>query len=371
MLLFLAPVLALLTLTPPAQSLPQSAQRPLFAPSPWVSNRTRDSSIPLSLFHSIDEHARLADIAYCLPLIGIAYPFHCPSRCSDFPNFELISNFGPIPIPILDQSASGYLAYDHTLDRPRIIVSFRGTYSLVDTLTDLATAHQSFVPFQSDEAGKPVNGTPDSKCDGCTVHNGFLTSYHATRPQVIKHLGDALLNHPNYQLTVVGHSMGGSMALLFALEMRARGMNLSVSTFGQPATGNLQFAQHVEARLAGNGPDGSLMYRRVTHKGDIVPALPFVSWGFSQTAGELYIRKDDLPQTIEDVTYCPERNGSGCYESQRISRGWSPWRFLPRDYITSHRQYLHLLGLCSAGNEAAPLAARHGRDSLLFGNHDI
>ena len=46
-----------------------------------------------SLFAELEELARVVDITYCVGSIGagIQDPFQCPSRCGDFPSFELVT----------------------------------------------------------------------------------------------------------------------------------------------------------------------------------------------------------------------------------------------------------------------------------------
>jgi hypothetical protein len=63
------------------------AQAPLQTPP---SNAT---TIPATLFAELEELSRIVDIAYCVGTagLGISKPFQCVSRCSEFPNFELIN----------------------------------------------------------------------------------------------------------------------------------------------------------------------------------------------------------------------------------------------------------------------------------------
>lgn len=51
-----------------------------------------DRSVSPALFTQLEELARVVDISYCISLanVGISKPFTCLSRCSEFPDFELI-----------------------------------------------------------------------------------------------------------------------------------------------------------------------------------------------------------------------------------------------------------------------------------------
>lgn len=50
-------------------------------------------NISRSLFESLEELARIVDIAYCVGSSGIQKPFQCLSRCKEFEGFELVTVF--------------------------------------------------------------------------------------------------------------------------------------------------------------------------------------------------------------------------------------------------------------------------------------
>lgn len=47
--------------------------------------------VSAELFWSLEEHSRLADIAYCVGSTGIREPFSCNSHCDEFEGFELVN----------------------------------------------------------------------------------------------------------------------------------------------------------------------------------------------------------------------------------------------------------------------------------------
>ena len=51
------------------------------------------TSVSPTLFAELEELSRVVDITYCVGSVGagIQPPFACPSRCGDFPSFELIT----------------------------------------------------------------------------------------------------------------------------------------------------------------------------------------------------------------------------------------------------------------------------------------
>ncbi|MGZ7078526.1 MAG: lipase family protein [Thermoanaerobaculia bacterium] len=121
------------------------------------------------------------------------------------------------------------------------------------------------------------------------VHSGFFRNVRATRFDVLQELkaalaGKSLLEpdrsvpHPMQALYVTGHSLGGAMAVLFALsvdgneEHRAiAGRLRAVYTYGQPMTVGdplPEVAQQVARKV----------FRHVIAR-DLIPALPAKPWG--------------------------------------------------------------------------------------------
>ncbi|KAI1718614.1 lipase (class 3) domain-containing protein [Ditylenchus destructor] len=83
-------------------------------------------------------------------------------------------------------------------------------------------------------------------------------------------LRQTMFQHPTAELWVFGHSLGGSIASLAAAWIARLGMigteRIRFVSFGQPRTGNLEFAQTF---------DNLVPYKyRVVHKGDCVSKLP-------------------------------------------------------------------------------------------------
>lgn len=133
----------------------------------------------------------------------------------------------------------GYLALDHNTTNPRIIVAFRGTYSLANALVDLSAGQQEYLPYPSD--GHTIEA---DKCEDCFVHQGFLESWSQTEKIISRVVKELREMHPEYQLTLVGHSLGGAVAALAGLDFGGRGWKPRVVTFGEPKVGNKNLAEY-------------------------------------------------------------------------------------------------------------------------------
>ena len=233
--------------------------------------------------------------------------------------------------PYLSDSC-GYIALSHPPAPKRIIIAFRGTYSLANAIADLSLSKQSYLPYPSDGHSSP---TPeDQKCENCTVHSGFLESW----TQAERLIGEAVSNlvkvwkaERGYELVLVGHSLGGAVAALAALEFHAKGYGPVVTTFGEPRVGNEALARFIDRKFT---PE---TYRRLTHVNDPVPLLPLSEWGFAPHQTEFYINQKQLPPKQEKILRCEGPEDKECIAGGGVN---------PLQLFWSHRDYFVRLGVC-------------------------
>lgn len=130
-----------------------------------------------------------------------------------------------------------------------LVLAFRGTEQakLTDLLTDARLMPRAFDP----ERGGGGGG------DGPAAHDGFLEAWDAVRGRVLGLLDDARGAGPRaaalgrggggaWRLCVTGHSLGGALATLCALEVAASGragLSVSLVNFGSPRVGNTAFCE--------------------------------------------------------------------------------------------------------------------------------
>jgi predicted lipase len=136
------------------------------------------------------------------------------------------------------------------------ILAFRGTASIRNWITD-ADFKRNLLMW--DNTGADVE-----------VHAGFLAALDSIVPELWKALGGS----PAFKIQnckpifVTGHSLGGALAILAALELQRQGFQIAqVYTFGQPRVGNSAFKRLYEAAL------GASTFR-VVYQEDIVPRVP-------------------------------------------------------------------------------------------------
>lgn len=380
-----------------AEPHPEHQQRPISSSSS-DDGYPGANSVSTALFASLERLARLVDITYCVGTTGISPPFSCASRCKEFPNLQLASTWNT---GVLMSDSCGYVAVDHGSGSKHgagggggggagqdgaIVVAFRGTYSITNTVIDLSTVPQEYVPYPAPDDGRG-NGT-ENRCANCTVHMGFLESWTQARKLVLPVLKSARARHRGYPVHLVGHSLGGAVALLAALELRvALGWDdLVVTTFGEPQTGNDGFVDYVDRVFGLGGLDGydpdleERVYRRVTHVDDPVPLLPLSEWGYRSHAGEVFIAKSELSPGVEDLRLCrgdedpaciagadsavlarmaevmnevprAERKGEGWLDTLSDTMAGIPSRLKLWQLLFAHRDYFWRLGLCVPGGD--------------------
>jgi pimeloyl-ACP methyl ester carboxylesterase len=329
-------------------------QFPFFRQQEADKQAPGNHSIARDFYLELEELSRLVDVSYCIGIQGpgIKEPFECPSRCKDFPTVKLVTTWNTGPM--LSDSC-GYIAIDEgnkTLDKePRIIVAFRGTYSIANTVYDLSTIPQEYVSYPDDDNGSNPNAT---KCENCAVHMGFYASWKNTRNVILPVIEEISLAYPHHKLVLVGHSLGGAVAALAAMELLARGYDPTITTFGEPRVGNQGLVDFIDAQF-GLDPNSTTdasdwKFRRVTHMADPVPHLPLEEWGYVPHGGEIFISKSDLPPDVEDLRSCDGQKDKEC--STGPEGDWSkfPWgmpaRFKIWELLWAHRDYFWRLGLC-------------------------
>eukprot|EP00475_Leptophrys_vorax_P020857 TRINITY_DN2860_c0_g1_i2.p1 TRINITY_DN2860_c0_g1~~TRINITY_DN2860_c0_g1_i2.p1 ORF type:complete len:203 (-),score=59.85 TRINITY_DN2860_c0_g1_i2:588-1196(-) len=115
-----------------------------------------------------------------------------------------------------------------------------------------------------------------------TVHSGFLDMYHIHRDAVIKYLFEVVAQYPSYEVRITGHSLGGALATIMALDVTLNYQlpNVKLMSFGSPRVGNYEFA------VAFNRT--SIQHYRLVNEKDPVPHFPQMVFGFHHAPQEVW-----------------------------------------------------------------------------------
>ena len=125
-----------------------------------------------------------------------------------------------------------------------VLVCFRGTTNLGDWLSNLNVA------------------TTNTAAIG-TVHSGFFGQFNDLRQQI----ETIFASRPGRKVILSGHSLGGALAALGAATWTDVQPLLGLYTYGQPLTGQDDFAALMEVRLGDR-------YLRFVNDADVVPRVP-------------------------------------------------------------------------------------------------
>ncbi|XGV95279.1 MAG: lipase family protein [Leptolyngbya sp. BL-A-14] len=168
-----------------------------------------------------------------------------------------------------------------------LTIAFRGSSSDTDWKTDFESQTER-VKFdqnviQEDIVGKQQKVYPyeAGSESGAEMHQGFVRAYFSVRPKI----HDYLKSHDIASVTVTGHSLGGALAILCAVDIQYNFASkvplIEVYTYGAPKVGNDAFRDSFNRRVPNS-------YRFV-HGMDLVPELPRWWQGYRQVEKEFRI----------------------------------------------------------------------------------
>ena len=101
--------------------------------------------------------------------------------------------------------------------------------------------------------------------------------------------------YPDYQVSVVGHSLGGAIAAIAAAEIRKSGTPADMYTYGAPRIAGSVLSDYITKQNKGGN-------YRVTHYDDPVPRLPPRSVGYVHISPEYYIDTlTGVVPTLDDI----------------------------------------------------------------------
>ncbi len=150
-------------------------------------------------------------------------------------------------------------------------LAFRGSASVKNWIEDAEFKRTLFL--QSAAAGH------------VEVHEGFFRCYDSIIVALSRLLGgSSVFKYQNCKpLFVFGHSLGGALAILAALELNKQGFSIAqVITFGAPRVGNKNFARLYDSVLRPRT-------FRIVNQNDIVPRLPFWITGYRHCGQEVFL----------------------------------------------------------------------------------
>eukprot|EP01101_Sappina_pedata_P002491 TRINITY_DN12724_c0_g1_i1.p1 TRINITY_DN12724_c0_g1~~TRINITY_DN12724_c0_g1_i1.p1 ORF type:complete len:302 (-),score=73.51 TRINITY_DN12724_c0_g1_i1:78-857(-) len=182
--------------------------------------------------------------AYCTRGLQDWSCFWCTYQSSDAPPLNVTLIFDNTTT-----STYGYVGTSGT----SVVVGFRGTndYDLKNWMSDFEFKEES-----------PYEDEPDVR-----VHSGFYNDYESVKVGIIEEVKGIWSKDKHTEVTVVGHSLGASLATFLVVDLAREGISkVKLVDFGSPRVGNRHFASYFK-KLSEDSV-------RVVNQKDIVPHLP-------------------------------------------------------------------------------------------------
>jgi predicted lipase len=155
-----------------------------------------------------------------------------------------------------DEVSIGLICQDQA---GNVVIAIRGTEGILEWIHD-AEFLQVPCPF--------LVGAGHTEDGFTAMYESLRTGAAANSPTVVSALASLSYPHPVSSVTICGHSLGGALATLLALDVAANSTfhNPSVYTYGSPRTGDSLFASTFDQVVKNSF--------RVANRVDIVPTLP-------------------------------------------------------------------------------------------------
>jgi len=235
------------------------------------------------LYVELAELGQFAQIAYCTLAPEFIFANLEMVMQPDFP----LEGFDALRDTVLIASFEGTVA-----NVPGVVIYRKHTKQLVVGFSGTAIFKQTLHDLNSIKRAHPT-------VKGCRVHSGFWNMYEGCQAQVFRCINKGIREHDVRELVSTGHSMGGALSYLLALDILSgecplpSGTSVMVASFGCPRIGDAALSERwqnlVSSYQAANG-EGSVKQYQVKALNDGVPSLPLVSWGYRHlTQTPLYL----------------------------------------------------------------------------------
>lgn len=195
-----------------------------------------------------------------------------------------------------------------------IVVAFRGSSQIKDWLVNAQFDLEPLCWLNSNAVAE--------------VHHGFLKQFESVDVDVVRQVRGLVALHPGAKLYITGHSLGGALAMLAALEFKRQHLDPDgVFTFGAPRVGNKAFARIYNTALK------DITFNFV-NEGDPVPLVPTLGLGYRDCGHEVFLRRNG------SVEYDPFIGWELAIDALGLFKSWIEFRLgtLPNHSLTTYRE---------------------------------
>ncbi|KAG9025058.1 hypothetical protein FS837_005099 [Tulasnella sp. UAMH 9824] len=229
--------------------------------APVLNERASVTVASASVVSAFTPYIQFARAAYCT---GGASVWSCGAACNAISGFQIYAGGG-------DGSATPFWFVGWSPSLNSIVVAHEGT----DPTQFLSLLNDAdFFPDAMDQAYFP--GISSS----VLVHGGFQDTFKRSASSILAAVKKVMAAKSSSKVTLVGHSLGGALALLDSvyLKIQIPSITTKTVTLGVPRVGNPAFASYLS----------SFDLTRITHELDPIPIVPGRSLGFAHPQGEIH-----------------------------------------------------------------------------------
>ncbi|KAL9716656.1 hypothetical protein Ac2012v2_001108 [Leucoagaricus gongylophorus] len=233
-----------------------------------VKRQATTTALNTAQINAFTSFTHFASTAYCDPSNTINWS--CGANCEANSDFVPVASGG-------DGSSVQFWYVGHSPSQNTIIVGHQGT----DTtkIEALVTDSKFFLKKLDSSLFPGVSSSVEA-------HSGFADEQAKTAADILSAVQTAISQTKITTVTVVGHSLGGAIALIDSiyLLLHTTGVTIQTIVYGCPRVGNQAFADYVDLHLN---------LTHITNKKDPIPIVPGRLLGYVGPSGEDHISEDN------------------------------------------------------------------------------
>ena len=258
----------------------------------------------------IETVALLGGSAYCEQIFE-SQAYICGAPCSGLANNTALIT----TVESQRYQTKGLLIYSKPLNT--IFVSFRGTENLKQL--------EQFLKIRLAEPDWNANNLVAKIGINITeakIHTGYEEIYLSVREKVQAHLVQAVTDNPNANIVFVGHSLGGALVTMAAVDYEVfigLKSHISIYTFGTPRLGNKFWANFVDSLSFSN------RNYRIVRRGDVVAEVPTQILGYEHSGQPFYFDSNGST-VVEECPVIPGTNESPICMNSAFPSIWAHFR---------------------------------------------
>ncbi|KAJ3576106.1 hypothetical protein NP233_g659 [Leucocoprinus birnbaumii] len=232
------------------------------------AKRQSITALSTSQIDAFTPFTHFASTAYCNP--STTSNWSCGANCQANSDFIPVASGG-------DGSSVQFWYVGYSPSQGTVVVAHQGTDT--SEIEADATDVNAFLESLDSSLFPGVSSS-------VKAHSGFANEQAKTATAILSAVNTAISQHGVKKVTIVGHSLGGAIALLDGvyLPLHISGVTFRTITYGCPRVGNQDFANYVDSHID---------FTHITNKKDPVPIVPGRFLGYVGASGEVHISENN------------------------------------------------------------------------------